>query len=248
MKLLVVSDIHYSLKQYDWLVRNVGAFDLIVIAGDLLELASPVDLETQASVVTQYFRRIAARTPLVVCSGNHDLLADYEGHRSAEWLQEVAIPDVTVDHNSFANESLRILSLPWWETEKERARASEWLASRHEVEDPRPVFWVHHAPPKGAQVSWNGRRDHGDRTLREWIDRYQPAAVLCGHVHDAPYYSEGSWIDRIGQTVVLNAGKQTGEKPATIEIELCERRLTWCGMEGCEEHLLRDAPLPSAAE
>lgn len=240
MKILVVSDIHYSLKQYDWLARSAARFDLVIIAGDLMDLGSPVDPDTQAAVVEQYFRRIALQAPLVVCSGNHDLVEDYKGNRSSEWLEEIQIPGVTVDHNSFANESIRILSLPWWETEKERIRAAEWLAAQEHPDDPRPVFWVHHAPPLGTRVSWNGKRDLGDKTLVEWIHNYSPSAVLSGHVHNAPYYPEGSWIDRIGDTVVLNGGKQTGETPATVEIELLDGKLTWCGMDGCEEQLLSE--------
>ncbi len=238
MRILVVSDIHYSLKQYDWLARSAHKFDLVIIAGDLMELGSLVDSDTQAAVVEQYFRKIAIHAPLVVCSGNHDLLEDYEGNRSSEWLEEIQIPRVTVDHNSFANESIRILSLPWWETEKEKNRAANWLEAQQHSDDPRPVFWVHHAPPLGAKVSWNGKRDLGDKTLVDWIDRYSPTAVLSGHVHNAPYYPDGSWIDRIGETVVLNGGKQIGENPATIEIELADGKLIWCGMEGCEEQQL----------
>lgn len=38
MKILIVSDIHYSLKQFDWLLKVAHNFDLIVIAGDLLDV------------------------------------------------------------------------------------------------------------------------------------------------------------------------------------------------------------------
>ncbi|MCB1231664.1 MAG: metallophosphoesterase [Verrucomicrobiae bacterium] len=241
MKLLVVSDLHYSLPQYDWLLRASRDFDLLVIAGDLLELASPVDLDTQASVVGQYFRRICQRVPLVVCSGNHDLVEDCEGERSAEWLEELGIGGLTVDHGCYEADQLRILSFPWWEREEEGRRIERWLAgqSRPKVEDPRPVFWVHHAPPRGAKTSWNGKRDLGDRTLVKWIETHSPDLVFSGHVHNAPYYGpEGSWIDRIGDTVVINGGRQTGEKPATVELEVSDGTIVWCGMEGCEEETI----------
>jgi Icc-related predicted phosphoesterase len=146
-----------------------------------------------------------------------------------------AIPGLVVDNGCFENEHLRILSFPWWEEEDEMERVSALLKSNHRTADPRPVFWVHHAPPRGARTSWNGKRDLGDGTLLEWIEAYQPTLVLSGHVHNAPYYPEGSWIDRIGNTVVINGGKQIGETPATIEIELENGALTWCGMEGCQE-------------
>tara|TARA_R110000850_G_scaffold202967_18_gene329106 strand:+ start:672 stop:1397 length:726 start_codon:yes stop_codon:yes gene_type:complete len=238
MKILVVSDIHYSLKQFDWLTQHSTAFDLVVIAGDLMELASTVAPDTQATVVEQYFRRICKEVPLVVCSGNHDLVQEYDGTRSTEWLEDLAIPGLIVDHSCYENETIRILSLPWWETEAERERAADWLRSQQKPDDSRPVFWVHHAPPLGAKTSWNGKRDLGDKTLVEWIRAYAPTAVLSGHVHNAPYYPDGSWIDRMGATVVINGGRQIGEKPATVEIEVENGRLTWCGMEGCEEATL----------
>lgn len=239
MKLLVVSDIHYSLQQYDWLTRVSGDFDLVVIAGDVLELAAPVDLDTQAAVVGQYFRKICARVPLVVCSGNHDLLEDCDGVRSAEWLEELGIPGLTVDNGCFETDELRIFSLPWSQTVEEKENVGRWLAAQVDMDDPRTVFWVHHAPPKGAKTSWNGKQDFGDSELVGWIEEYSPDMVFSGHVHNAPYYGpEGSWIDRIGHTVVINGGRQIGEKPATVELEVENGTLVWCGMEGCEEQQL----------
>lgn len=235
MKILVVSDIHYSLKQLDWLATNLGPYDLVIIAGDLMELGSYVEPDIQAAVMEEYFRRICAKVPLVVCSGNHDLVDEGDGRRSPEWLGEIEIPGLVVDHGSYEDERIRILSFPWWEEVDERERVSAWLESQHRPEDSRPVFWVHHAPPRGAKTSWNGKRDLGDETVVKWIETYSPTLVISGHVHNAPYYDEGSWIDRIGNTVVTNGGRQTGDAPATIVVELENGSLTWCGMEGCEE-------------
>jgi len=239
MKILVVSDIHYSLQQYDWLVRESPGFDLVVIAGDLLEMAAPVDLDTQAAVVGQYCRKISAQVPLVVCSGNHDLLEDHEGVRSAEWLEELGIPGLVVDHGCYEADGLRILSFPWSESDEEKEKVAGWLATQIDMDDPRTVIWVHHAPPYGAKTSWSGKHDFGDDFLVGWIEKYAPDVVFSGHVHNAPYYGpKGSWIDRVGHAVVINGGRQIGEKPATVELEVEDGTLIWCGMEGCEKKLL----------
>ena len=50
----------------------------------------------------------------------------------------------------------------------------------------------------------------GDPYLLEWINRFKPDLVLSGHVHNAPFYPEGSWIDRIGDTWVFNPGSGAG--------------------------------------
>ncbi len=235
MTILVVSDLHYSLKQFDWLVAHAADHDLVIIAGDMMELGSYVEPDVQAAVVEQYFRKICARVPLVVCSGNHDLVEEGDGRRSPEWLTDISIPGLVVDMGCFENNDLRILSFPWWEDEAERDSVAAWLETRHQPSDHRVVFWVHHAPPKGTKTSWSGKRDLGDPTVVEWIRRYSPDLVLCGHIHNAPYYPpEGSWIDMIGDTVITNGGHQTGGKPATITVEVENGTLTWCGIEGCE--------------
>jgi Icc-related predicted phosphoesterase len=69
---------------------------------------------------------------------------------------------------------------------------------------------VHHAPPAQSPTSWGGNRYFGDVELREWIERYQPNIVLSGHVHQSPFVKEGSWVDRIGETWVFNAGQHAG--------------------------------------
>ena len=35
MRLLLTSDLHYRLKQYDWLIRTAPEFDVVVVNDDL---------------------------------------------------------------------------------------------------------------------------------------------------------------------------------------------------------------------
>ena len=79
MKCLLVSDLHYTLKQYDWVARVAEAFDLVVIAGDHLDISSAVSLDAQVVVILKYLQRVGAKTKLLVSSGNHDLTARGSG-------------------------------------------------------------------------------------------------------------------------------------------------------------------------
>ena len=83
---------------------------------------------------------------------------------------------------------------------------------------------MHHAPPAKSPTSWGGDRYFGDVELREWIDRYRPDIVLSGHVHQSPFVKDGSWVDRIGETWVFNAGQQFGAPPTHVIIDTDERR------------------------
>ena len=73
LNLVVLADIHYALPQYDWLVGVAGDYDLVIIAGDHLDVSSLVDCRTQLLIVEKYLELLKARTRVVICSGNHDL-------------------------------------------------------------------------------------------------------------------------------------------------------------------------------
>ena len=59
MRLLLVADLHYTLRQYDWLLSRAAEFDAVVLAGDLLSIASPVAIEAQ---IVAMLSRSPART------------------------------------------------------------------------------------------------------------------------------------------------------------------------------------------
>ena len=64
MRILAVADLHYALRQFDWVGERLEGFDLLVLAGDLLDLGSAVDLDVQELVVQKYLRRYASKRML----------------------------------------------------------------------------------------------------------------------------------------------------------------------------------------
>src|SRR5262245_52809024 len=87
MRLLLVADLHYSLPQYDWVLAMAADFDVVVIAGDHLDVASMVDGRAQSVVIRKYFARLREKSRLLICSGNHDLDSKNEsGEKIARWL------------------------------------------------------------------------------------------------------------------------------------------------------------------
>ena len=55
MRILHVSDLHYSLPQFNWLVTTASDFDLLALAGDHLRVGSVVSLDTQSKTILEYF-------------------------------------------------------------------------------------------------------------------------------------------------------------------------------------------------
>jgi Icc-related predicted phosphoesterase len=241
MRLLFVADLHYALKQFDWLIANAAGYQAVIIGGDLLELGSALDTDVQILVMEKYFNRLRQITRLVVSSGNHDGNSRNVANESvAHWLREAKAPQLFVDGDSVQIGDTLITVCPWWDGPLSRAELEAQFALDATKEKARWI-WIHHAPPDRRPVSWTGRKFGGDNFLVDWIHRYQPDMVLSGHIHNAPFYPDGSWIDRMGKTWVFNPGRQLGPRPTCLSIDLASMTVSWISTEREE---LRDLANP----
>lgn len=237
MSLLLVSDLHYTLRQFDWLTSRAADYEAIVLAGDLLSVAAPVAPEAQIIAMRATLRRLAGLTKVIVCSGNHDLNArNSAGEKTADWLAELADAGVVSDGQSVRLDSMLVTVLPWWDGPVARAQSEQFLSGIDRA-DASHWVWVYHSPPQSL-LSWTGSRHFGDPTVAEWIAKWSPDVVLCGHIHQAPFAPDGSWVDRIGRTWVFNPGKQTGPIPTCIELDLTAGLARWTSMMGAEDQEL----------
>jgi Icc-related predicted phosphoesterase len=242
MRILAVSDLHFSLGQFDWLVQQADRHDLVIIAGDLLDIAGHLDLDAQITVVMKYLRTISGRTRLLVCSGNHD--GDERNATQeyiARWLQRVRSAGLVVDGASATLGEVKVSVCPWWDGPVSQAEMRTFLRAER-VGAPPAWLWVHHAPPQGYGVSWTGKTYAGDAGLVEIIRELQPALVFSGHIHSSPFRPGGAWASRVGATWVFNAGRQLGAPPACIEVDLEKRTARWISQAGVEEISLDAVP------
>lgn len=231
MRLLFVADLHYGLKQFDWLIASAPDYDTVVIGGDLLDIASALDLDVQIVVVEKYLRRLAAVTRLLVTSGNHDGDDRTAAEESiCRWLLDVKGERLFVDGDTVEIGDTLITLCPWWDGDETRAAVERQL----ETDAARPKkqwVWIYHSPPEGSPVSWTGRKSGGDDVLTAWIARFRPQVVLSGHIHNAPFYADGAWIDRLGETWVLNPGRQIGPRPTYVILDLDQQTAQWFSLE-----------------
>jgi len=247
MRILVVADLHYSLPQYDWLLEVAGEFDLVVVAGDHIDLSSLVDWRAQSIVVRKYVERIKARTRLITCSGNHDLDSrNASGEKVAQWIRDLSRDDVPSDGASLTIDDTLITVCPWWDGPLVRADIGRLLGEAAAKRQGRWI-WVHHAPPDKSPTSWGGSRYFGDAELVAWIAEHEPDIVFSGHVHQSPFVATGSWVDRLGSTWVFNAGHQFGAPPAHIILDTDEGMALWFSAAG-NQFVHLDQPLQRPVE
>jgi len=245
VRILLVSDLHYTLPQLDWVVRAAPRFDLVVLAGDQLDISSTVSLDVQSLVILKYLSLLKAAGRVAISSGNHDLTGpDRHGEQAAMWLAEARAAGVPTDGDSLWIGDTLVTICPWWDGPRGREALEAQLAADARRRIGRWV-WIYHWPPLGSPTCWTGRRDYGDADLARWIGQHRPDIVLSGHVHESPFKPTGSWADRIGPTWVFNAGHQIGPVPTHIEVDLAAGSASWRSMIGVEELRLTDAKAPS---
>ena len=248
MRCLVVADLHYSLPQLDWLVSAAPHFDLVIFAGDALDIGSMVDFRAQIVVVKKYLALLAATTRVILCSGNHDLdERNAEGEKISRWISEVRELGIACDGDNLMVGETLFTVCPWWDGPQVKQRLIEQLRDAASVR-PRRWIWAHHAPPADSPTSWGGKRFFGDVELVQWIMQYQPMMVISGHVHQSPFISNGSWFDRLGQTWVFNTGLQPGRPPTYIVLDFAANKAFWLAA-GAAQWIDLKAPLqrPAAA-
>lgn len=241
MKLLFVADLHYALKQFDWVAANAARFDATIIGGDLLDLGSFLELDVQVVVIEKYLNRLRRDTQLIVSSGNHDTdQRNKNGEAIAQWIRDSKAPQLFVDGDGVEFDNTLITVCPWWDGPITRAEVEQQLI-RDAARPKEKWIWIHHAPPDQSPVSWTGKVYGGDPYLVEWIERFKPDLVLSGHIHNAPFYADGSWVDQLGNTWVFNPGKQPGPQPTFLTIDLDQMIVDWVSIEDQDSRVLHAA-------
>lgn len=243
MRMLLVSDLHYRLRQFDWLMKAAAdvelSVDVLVIAGDLLDTRSAVPLDVQAIAVTAQLRSLGAHTTVLASSGNHDLDArDEAGEKTARWLSRARFDGVYVDGDSVLIDDVLFTICPWWDGPSGRASLEKRLALIAERPKKRWV-WVYHSPPTGSPLSFDGRREFGDEALAEWIPRFRPDVILAGHIHQAPFVDGGGWAQRLDHTWIFNPGQQPGPVPTNVVIDLHAGSAAWTSATDWEQVALQ---------
>jgi Icc-related predicted phosphoesterase len=73
--------------------------------------------------------------------------------------------------------------------------------------DRRKSIWVMHSPPWKTNLDViYGRHSVGSRSIRRFVENFQPLMTLHGHIHEAPRLS-GNYADSIGNTLCINPGQ-----------------------------------------
>jgi len=193
MKIIVIVDIHGNIKPIDSIGDVLSSADLVIIAGDLTHFGGGNEAREVLDEVGKYNKNILAVT------GNCDT-KEADDYLTGKNIN-IHGRTVDIDGVSFtgAGGSLPCPSpTPNVYTEEEYEDIFEGSL---EGKNGSPRILVSHQPPLGTLNDKLSNGQHvGSRTVREFIERYQPLVCFTGHIHEAP------GIDTIGETKIVNPG------------------------------------------
>src|ERR1700722_9884550 len=168
VKLLLTADFHFHKPWFEWVLHVAGRYDMICIAGDLLDMFHADGVVPQLIYAYEWMQMLMKlQVPVALCSGNHDLpgnqpilvpgvsirkdklpiLGEFAKHR--RWLHAlkmnhlVAVDDDSKIFRSRTGESLTVVCLPY-------------AADGHvDPLDPaaRPCLILHHEPPTQTLIA-----------------------------------------------------------------------------------------------
>lgn len=189
MKLLVFSDIHSDLRALESLMEVEA--DHYIAAGDMVSWARGLD---KVGVI------LARRAEKMwVLPGNHESEADIETLCKRYRLKPLhgrSFPAGGCHVAGLGYSSPTPFHTPGEYSEEEIARRLEAFAGVS------PLVLVCHCPPRDTPLDRIRDGVHGgSRSVREFIEKHQPAHFVCGHIHEA----EGVSFE-MGRTRAVNAG------------------------------------------
>ena len=244
MKLLLTADLHYHLHWFRWLIEEAPNFDLVCIAGDLLDMFKSEATIEQAREITRVIRELADIVPIALCSGNQDNAGRLVSHDRAsvyKWFIDLAThPNVITDGSTRKLENLLVTTIPYHCSRPEK---SIWLDRGSTIRKQTGMPWIvlHHVPAKtGSGVSGE------ELEAAELLVTYRPDYLVSGHDHAFPYVPGQSWNQKLGAVSVLVPG-QLLKAPFPNHIKLDTESgesswhtasETWIPEEGLYDHLV----------
>jgi uncharacterized protein len=195
LKILIFSDIHGDLRALEGIMAQPA--DLYIAAGDLATFGRGLDR------CGQVLKPLGEK--LWVLPGNHEShdhtrafckrFGFVDFHRQARTLRSA--------HGETQWAGLGYSNITPFHTpgEYSEGEIAEALAAFDAI--PPPMYLVVHFPPYGTTLDEFAPGKHaGSPTLRAWVERFRPAYLFCGHIHETAGCSE-----RLGSTQCFNVGK-----------------------------------------
>ena len=226
MKILITADLHYQEHWFRWLLDRAPDYDLICIAGDLLDMFSREPRIVQTREVSRWIREVAKVTRVAICSGNHDDAGRQISVDRAPvygWLAGLGKePKIITDGATEVVNDLIVTTVAY---HCSREQKSVWLDRGNFLRRQRGIAWLvlHHVPPRTYPGSIGEEQE-----AAELLRTYRPEYFVSGHSHQYPYLDGSGWAQTVNGVRVLVPGQLwTATFPNHIVLDTGSGELSW---------------------
>ena len=194
MKIISFGDIHEDTSNLIKIKPDLETADLIVLSGDLTNCHGKTETKKVLDAIKKYNKHLLAQY------GNMDI------QEADSYLSEESI---NLHGNGYIFGDVGIFgcgasSLTPFHTPSEISEADIerlLINGYNKVKDAKWKIMVCHTPPKDTATDIVRSGMHvGSQTVRDFILKHKPHVCITGHIH------ESRARDKIGDTIILNAG------------------------------------------
>ncbi len=194
MKIISFGDVHEDTSNLIKIKSELENADLIIISGDLTNYHGIVEAKKVLDSVKKYNKHLLAQY------GNLDQ-PEVDGYLTKEGINPHGNGYLFEDIGIFGcgGSSPTPFNTP---SEISETDIKKYLTDGYsKVKDAKWKIMVCHTPPKDTAIDVIRSGLHvGSSVVRDFIVQYKPHVCISGHIHE----SRGK--DKIGDTIVLNAG------------------------------------------
>ncbi len=206
MKIIALPDLHGNVSSLPRMGRVLSEVDLVLLAGDLTGDGSAAD----AGRVVRMVRRF--NPAILAVPGNWDR-PEVEDFLNREGIN-LHRRHLLLDHLALIGMGAALPGPVPTPNECTEAEFEQYFREATKGLDPGfPAILVCHQPPYGTRNDLAQGRVHvGSQAVRQFIERRRPRICFTGHIH------EGTGIDRVGETRVINPGPLREGRYAYAEV------------------------------
>lgn len=193
MEILATSDLHGDFETLKRLVRVVGGYDVVIIAGDFTNFSS-------ANVARHMLTELESTAKnLFIVPGNCDR------EETSELYSELGISlhgtGKIVDNIGFfgaGGSTITPFNTPLEYGEEDIKKMLE--EGYDKISYAKIKILVSHSPPRGAVDQTSGGVNAGSEAIRDFLKENEVSLAVCGHIHEA------KGVGKVGATIVVNNG------------------------------------------
>jgi len=197
MRIFAFTDLHSDIRIADKLLAKIKKEkpDVIVCAGDISDFGSGMRI---------LLKKFNTGIPFLIVPGNHETPEEIKVY-SKEFK---SIKDIHLKSFVFGNYFfLGCGGGGFTEHHAEFEQSEEKFASalkKLKIQNHKyKIILVTHQPPYKTKLDKIYGEYSGSKSIRKFIEKYNPALCISGHIHE----NEGK-SDKIGKTSIINPGPQ----------------------------------------